>query len=808
MSVQIRVRGDFEHARSSVESLGFEVLASNPGFRVLAGRLPLDRLAQVVRLESVRSVEAIRPGLDVGSVTSQGDAVHLTPAARALGPSGGGIVVGIISDSIDSVGPGIAGSRALGDLPATILTHASGDGTPFSDEGRAMAEIVYDMAPGVSQMLFGSGTVAGATGKVAVINSMVAAGVDVIADDIAVLSEPFFQDGQVAEAVDAANAAGVAYFASAGNCGRQSYESAFRVSTGGFHDFDPGAGVDPSNVVATVPPQGTIWLELQWDDPWGAATHDYDVALWAHSIGGLVELRSCDANNLITGLPREGCSWTNTTSASVAVQVAIRRFAGVSASFLKYIVHLPPGAWNPKWDTASDAINPGAASAAGAITVAAARWNTPTVLESFSSRGPKTRLFDKFGTRLASPQVRFKPDVTGTDCVATSATFAGGVGFAGGEFCGTSASTPTVAGIAAVLLSADPTLGPEDVRSILQGTATDIDLVGPDPDAGFGLVDAFSATLAALPPIVPVLAPLAAPIVAGGTSVLSGSGFTPGFVILAFVATASGTLDFGPFTPAAGTPTSLTWAVPATLSLGNGFVTLLIVNTDQGFTQSGTQSQLLFGHPGLNIPSILSVNGVSLASLDPSIPTANVETIIAQGSAVTIAGSGFNAPLVNLFTAAGNVGPLAPLPGGSTTSFQIVVPAGTVTGPGSFQVVNSPYVGNVLSNAVSVPIGDAMDISSISQAGSTITVNGAGFSVLSVINFFAQSGGGVVNFGGLTPSGNAKIPLVIVSANRFTFQVPAGAQAGAAYVMALNPPFIPFSSTTGDPHGAFTLAIP
>ncbi|MDG2306757.1 MAG: hypothetical protein P8R42_19305 [Candidatus Binatia bacterium] len=160
---------------------------------------------------------------------------------------------------------------------------------------------------------------------------------------------------------------------------------------------------------------------------------------------------------------------------------------------------------------------------------------------------------------------------------------------------------------------------------------------------------------------------------------------------------------------------------------------------------------------------------------------------------------------MNLFTAAGNVGPLSPLPGGSSTSFQITVPPSTVTGPGSVQVVNNPYVGNVLSNAVSVPIGDAMDITSITQLGTTITGNGAGFSTLSVINLFAQSGGSVLNFGGLDGGGSSKIPLNIVSANQFTFQIPAGAESGAAYVMALNPPFIPFSSTTGDPQGAFTL---
>src|SRR5690606_19201581 len=140
------------------------------------------------------------------------------------------------------------------------------------------------------------------------------------------------------------------------------------------------------------------------------------------------------------------------------------------------------------------------------------------------------------------------------------------------------------------------------------------------------------------------------------------------------------------------------------IPLWNGFGTTLIVNTDQNYILSNSESQLLYGTAGLNMPTILRIGGVDLSPHNPAIPTANVETIIDQGSTVTIQGTGFNNPLVNLFTATGNVGPLVPLPGGNSTQFQVVIPPQTVTGPGSFQVVNSPYTGNVLSNAVSVPI--------------------------------------------------------------------------------------------------------
>src|SRR5690606_934389 len=130
------------------------------------------------------------------------------------------------------------------------------------------------------------------------------------------------------------------------------------------------------------------------------------------------------------------------------------------------------------------------------------------------------------------------------------------------------------------------------------------------------------------------------------------------------------------------TSTSLTWIVPATVPLGNGFVTLHIVNRDQGYIVSNEQSQLLRGAATANIPTILSINGAAVRPADPTIPLAFVENVLAPGSIATIGGTGFRAPLVNLFTAAGNLGPLAPSAGGTATSIRVVVPANAPTGPG------------------------------------------------------------------------------------------------------------------------------
>ncbi|NOZ49492.1 MAG: S8 family serine peptidase [Chloroflexi bacterium] len=64
---------------------------------------------------------------------------------------------------------------------------------------------------------------------------------------------------------------------------------------------------------------------------------------------------------------------------------------------------------------------------------------------------------------------------------------------------GTSMATPHVAGLAALILSRNPTLSPTQVRDIIQNTATDLGAPGKDKAYGSGRIDAFAA-LQATPP--------------------------------------------------------------------------------------------------------------------------------------------------------------------------------------------------------------------------------------------------------------------------------------------------------------------
>jgi photosystem II stability/assembly factor-like uncharacterized protein len=325
-------------------------------------------------------------------------------------------------------------------------------------------------------------------------------------------------------------------------------------------------------------------------------------------------------------------------------------------------------------------------------------------------------------------------------------------------------------------------------------------------------------------PTVPVIIKVAPiPILVGGSFLTTGSGFTPGSKVNFFVATASGPVNAGPFIPVTKSATQLMVDVPVTTPLGQGFAGVDVVNTDQtGFPISKMAFALLQAAPASGIPSITKINGVGLAatSSNPKFATNNVETIVPQGTVVTLGGAGFdttNGVAVDLFCAcpAGKVGPFFLNPGNpglSAGQIKFLLPAkglpnSPLTGPGSFVVSNAGpgKTYSKKSNAVSVPIGAKITVASVGQAAGTITVDGTGFSTRTVINFFNKQGAVVKNLGGLKPGGTPNIPLTLINETRLTFTKPAGSVAGPAYVQALNPPFVPFTSSGTGPGGAFTL---
>src|SRR6185437_7711059 len=91
-----------------------------------------------------------RSGSEIdGVVGTDGSSALLADQLRAsLGVDGAGVKVGVLSDSFNLLG-GAAADEADGDLPATGVQVLQ-EGPSGADEGRAMLELIHQIAPGAS----------------------------------------------------------------------------------------------------------------------------------------------------------------------------------------------------------------------------------------------------------------------------------------------------------------------------------------------------------------------------------------------------------------------------------------------------------------------------------------------------------------------------------------------------------------------------------------------------------------------------------------------------------------------------------
>ena len=549
--VRISAYGD-DVGSLRTQLVGRGMLDARSHDHAVTGRVPIAALSDIASISGLRFVKPVLATTRAGLTTTQGDHSMRSDFARAeFGVDGTGVRVGVLSDSFDCA-PGAfstgqnftrAGQDAVnGDLPLGVRVladlHTIPDGE-CTDEGRAMMQVVHDVAPGAS-LSFNTALTSEedfAAGIVALAND----GAKVIVDDVAYFDEPMFEDGVVAAAIDQVVARGVSYFSAAGNEARQSYQAAFRSSgrkglSGVRHNFDPGPGV--SDLQHLVAPAGTIsLLALQWDQPSFSANgtrgsqSDVDaifynmdgtpVAPCTDSLAQLVCQEPGIANNLgadAVELP----VIVNLSHQELQVQLGIELASGPAPGLVKYVWYdlgaaaLDVGAF----DTADGTIV-GHANAAGAEAVGSAAWYqtqawgsplrpqcVPACLDSFSSAGGTPILFDRTGRRLDSAQLRLKPGVIGPDAGNTSFFyFKLGFNVPGSSeddlypnFSGTSAAAPHVAAVAALLLDkrardlaahrqvpAPRTLTPAAIYNTLRQTASDMRLrnlggnLGPQP---------------------------------------------------------------------------------------------------------------------------------------------------------------------------------------------------------------------------------------------------------------------------------------------------------------------------------------
>jgi len=601
-------KGDPQSLKAALVGLGLQ--RASQYSNDVGGWLPVDQLDAATALTEVHAIRAAMMRTRSGAITSQGDYAQNSDLVRSQNSlTGAGITVGVISDSYDCypvyAANGVPASGlngyanngfnttaamdvASGDLPASVnvieeatcMNYGAPLQLPFGDEGRAMMQIVHDVAPGAGLAFYtAENSEADFASGITKLGAPVAsggAGAKVIVDDVGYFDEPFFQDGLVAQAVNAVVANGVAYFSSAGNNGTLAYDNiaptfgtlSSTPPNSGEHllNFDTSGATITTTLPVTIPPMVPgqfVTIVVEWDQPYvtgasgsGGSSSRIDVCITGATgndiiANGNLQAATCSGPSALGQDPVQIMIIDNPANATAnstkeTLNIVVGLVSGATPGRIKVAVEDDgAGSQITKFANNGGTVQ-GHPSAAGAAAVGAAFFvNTPScgftpALEPFSSAGGDPILFDVTGKPQAA-ELRQKPDFVGPD--GGNNTFLGftiaGTGFTDNStvaqcannanfpnFFGTSAAAPHVASIAVLLLQADPALTPAEIYSVLQQSGKPIG-VTPNPPgtfnfaAGFGFVQAdVAATL------IPAVIPAAPTLSLGSTSIVTGTSTT------------------------------------------------------------------------------------------------------------------------------------------------------------------------------------------------------------------------------------------------------------------------------------------
>jgi Subtilase family len=523
-----------------VKAAGADVVHRSPALRQVTVAVAPDDLAAVSDAPGVEYVgQELTPQVSATCDTtiSAGDTILKANQLRATGVDGTGVKVGVLSDSYDKAAG--AATHAAGDIATDNLpgaantcghTSVSAVEEPVgagADEGRAMMQIVHDLAPG-SPLDFAT-AFDSEPDFADNIRQLASQGAKVIVDDVTYFDEPMYQDGIVEQAVTQVRGMGVDYFSSSANNrmvknGHEvgSYEAVngYRPTTcpaiitghADCHNF--GTAGAPDATFGYTPANGqTIRAILNWAEPWFGVNTDYDLYLIDQTTNTVLTTAGATVNAGGAGSQKtfEGIAGTQSTGGGETWAFVVARKSGAApATTPRFKLLFAENGAQPFISLEREVPDAGTGDVMGptafghnggadAMSVGASDVRVATNLNSYSSYGPVTTLFGPVvGTSpaapLGPPRVLNKPDIVASDCNLTT-FFAG----ASHVFCGTSAAAPHAAAVAALLRQKFPTATTTAINNAMISTASPIAGV-PGSFQGGGLINALAAAGALTPP--------------------------------------------------------------------------------------------------------------------------------------------------------------------------------------------------------------------------------------------------------------------------------------------------------------------
>ncbi len=462
VAVSIATLDDNPEVSAHIASLGGTVANTGPGY--IEAYVPVGALASLSDLSAIGSVRAILPPRPL--VTSQGAAVHGSPAWNAAGFTGAGVKVGIIDVGFigysSLIGSELTAPAAVRCYTAIgVFTAAISDCESGFVHGTAVTEAVVDVSPGVT--LYIANPMSRAD-LMATTTWMASEGVQVINQSVSWSWEgpgdgttPYSNAALAAVAIAETN--GILWVNAAGNANGETYSAPFSSPDGDlYHNF---SALDEGNTMALTAGQ-QIFVQMRWEGAWGGAATDLGLYLVDSQTSLIVAGSQGIQDGSATSVPFEAFAYT--VPATQNYHLLVYLWAGAAPAWLD----MQDFYGEPlEWPTPSHSIsNPAESASPSLLAVGAVPHSSTATIESFSSLGP---------TRDG----RIKPDITGANR-GDSATYGPGA------FGGTSQASPHVAGLAALAMDRYPSLDAAEVADFLKDNALERGAAGPDNTFGAG----------------------------------------------------------------------------------------------------------------------------------------------------------------------------------------------------------------------------------------------------------------------------------------------------------------------------------